>query len=131
MRLFSGFILFTLFISFAGASALTPIEKKQRKLVSRFYEALEMMPDRCPETVRERYLKSVKNFEKAFPEFISLVNKSKLRAYAISEFSNKSPISESACLYLKEALDAHVNTEKGKKSMNKNTDIMRTNSENT
>lgn len=131
MKLLAGIILFGLFIASAGASEITTIEKKQRKFVSRFYEALEMMPDRCPESVRHEYLNSVTNFEKSFPEFISLVNSSKFRAYAITKFSNKSPISENECMYLKGALDALINTEEGIKDMNKNTEIMRNSLKNT
>ena len=125
MKYLAGIILFGLFFTSASASELTPTEKKQRKFVSRFYEALEMMPDRCPESVKNEYLNSVKSFEEAFPEFISLVNSSKFREYAITKFSNKSPISENECLYLKGALDALINTEEGIKDMKNNTEIMR------
>ena len=93
--------------------------------MSRFYEALEMMPDRCPESVKNEYLNSVKNFEKALPEFISLVNNSKFREYAITEFSDKSPVSEDECLYLKGTIDALINTDNGINDMPKNTGIMR------
>jgi len=131
MKSLLGFILLTFLASSVTASGLTATEKKQRKLVSRFYEALEMMPNRCPESVRKEYLNSVKSFEKAFPEFILLVNKSKFRSYAISKFSNKSPLSENACLYIKGALDAQISTKKGKIEMDKNTTIMRNNGKNT
>jgi hypothetical protein len=125
MKFLTGIILFGLFFTSASASELTSTEKKQRKFVSRFYEALEMMSDRCPESVKNEYLNSVKNFEKAFPEFISLVNSSKFREYAITKFSSKSPVSENECLYLKGVLDALVNTEEGIKDMKNNTEIMR------
>jgi hypothetical protein len=131
MKFLVGIILFGLFFNSASAGELTPIEKKQRKFVSRFYETLEMMPDRCPESVKNEYLNSVKNFETAFPEFISLVHSSKFREYAITKFSNKSPISENECLYLKGALDALVKTEEGIKDMKNNTEIMRNGIKNT
>ncbi|MET1257256.1 hypothetical protein [Aliikangiella maris] len=129
MKMIIGVIVLALFSSLANSGEINAIEKKQRKLVSRFYEALEMMPNRCPVSVRNKYLKSVKEFEIAFPDFISLVSKSKYKSYAISKYSNKSPIDENTCLYFKEALDVHMNTEKGKKEMEKNTNIMRNNSE--
>ena len=117
-------ILFCLSIASVGATELSPIEKIQRKFVSRFYETLEMMPERCPESVKSEYLNSVKTFEKAYPEFVSLVNRSKFREYAITKFSNKSSISENECRYLKGALDAWVTSEEGIKDMNKNTETM-------
>ena len=96
---------------------LSAVEKQQRKLVSRFYEVLELLPKSCPESAREEYEKSVIKFEKAYPEFITLIRDSHFRLYAINNFSeNTSPISQEACLFIKDTLDMEVSTEKGQKS---------------
>ena len=120
-----GFIMTLLLCTSLEASQLTAIEKKQRLLVSRFYEVLEIFPKRCPQTVRNAYLQTVEKYEKSYPEFIALIKKSKFRSYAIKHFSVISPVSEKTCLYFKEALDMEVDTEKGQKSTYKNIEVMR------
>ena len=131
MKLVTGLILILFAGSLLAENKLSSTEKNQRKLVSRFYEALELFPNRCPEPEREEYLNSVLKFETAYPEFISLTKGSRFRAYAINNFSNNtSSISKEACLYFKEALDAQVNTVKGQEGMSENTKIMRKNGQN-
>jgi hypothetical protein len=125
MKSLIGFIA-TLFVCFSSvASELSPIEKKQRNLVSRFYEILEMFPERCPQSARKEYIESVEKFEKTFPKFNYLIKKSEFRSYAINKFSNVSSVPKQTCLYYKEALDMQVDTEKGQQSMNKNIEVMR------
>jgi len=113
------------------ASDLSSVDRKQRKLVSRFYEILEMLPKRCPLEARKEFISSVERFERGFPEFNSLIKKSRFRAYAVDKFSNSTPIKEETCLYYKEALDWHIDTEKGKSSMVKNLQTMSTGANNT
>ena len=86
-----------------------------------------MMPERCPQSVKNEYMNSVELFIKQYSEFDNLIKHSKFRGYAIDNFSNQEKISESECLLLKSALDDLVNSKAGVKSMVKNTEVMRTN----
>ncbi|WNO09982.1 hypothetical protein [Teredinibacter sp. KSP-S5-2] len=117
MKSYIFFISALILASVSVASELSPIEKKQRKVVSRFYEVLEMMPSRCPESKRSEYSSSVVKFENMYPKFKSALRDSKFRPYAIENFSNASAVTEGGCLYIKDALDRYTNTDKGKQKM--------------
>ncbi len=119
------FTFMTLFLcSEAAASDLSSIERKQRLLVSRFYEVMEIIPENCPLEAKKEFIISVERFERSFPDFNFLLKNSKFRAYAVDNFSNSSQLDEDECLYYKEALDMHMDTEKGKNSMEQNLVIM-------
>ncbi len=122
----AGLVLILVALPTLAGSSLTSTEKKQRKLVSRYYEVLELLPNRCPKSSKGEYLQSIAIFKKAYPEFIDLIGRSNFRDYAIKNFSeNTSPISGDECLFFKEALDIQVNTERGRIDMKKNTKVMR------
>lgn len=117
MKLYIFFISALILATVSVASEISPIEKKQRKLVSRFYEVLEMIPSRCPESKRSEYKNSVVKFENMYPEFKSALRDSKFRSYAIENFSNTTMITDDECLYIKEVLDTYTDTDKGKQKM--------------
>ena len=91
------------------------VELTQRKLVSRFFQVLEVIPKRCPRSVQSDFLKSVAKFREEFSEFNELLNKSNFRSYAIENFSQSMKLSNKECRYYKSAIDRHIDTFEGRK----------------
>ena len=119
-------IIILFLCSSVAASELTSVELKQRYLVFRYYEILEVLPKKCPDGIKKEFLSYANRFEKDYSEFNSLIKNSKFRSFAIDNLSISSPIKEESCLYYKTMIDdIYMNTEKGKISMDKYLLIMR------
>ena len=115
------------------AAELNKEERAKRKIVSRMYQVSERVLARCPKKDKNDFEESLMKFKKTYPEFISLVENSVYRKYAIDTYSDdakkrKAKTAEDLsreCLYIKSLLDDMLTTEHGKKSVESMVEILK------
>ena len=118
-------ILSVFFSSNIQAGELSSTEKMKRKVVSRMYQTTEGALARCPVQDAKAFKRSLIKFKKSYPEFISLLQNSNYRQYAVDVFaddierSKVEPVKKLSqeCLYVKSLLDSMLTTESGKNSV--------------
>jgi hypothetical protein len=132
MKRIVGLFVSIFFSSCLYAAELTDVEREQRKIVSRLYQATDASLALCPEKERPLFKESLKRFRETYPKLNELVEGSKFRAHAIESYSDDIVRDKSAsekqlsarCRYMKSLLDSMIDTASGQESVQQMTNTL-------